>query len=419
MTHLLVTNDFPPKVGGIQSYLWELWRRLPPGEATVLTTPHAGDLAWDREQPFRVVRSRRRALLPTPGLVREVDRLAAEVGASLVLLDPAWPLGMVGRHLDRPYGVVLHGAEVTIPGRLPGTRALLGHVLRGARLVVAAGGYPAAEGERAARSSLPSVLVPPGVDVERFVPLEPEARSAVRARLLARSTTDLGAPAIGTAARSRPLAADGGPGRATEADADLPSTDLAEADRPNPEVDLVLSVSRLVPRKGMDVLIEAAALLAPTHPRLRVVIAGDGRDRARLERLVARTGAPVRLLGRVDDDDLPALYGAADVFAMVCRNRWAGLEQEGFGIVYLEAAAAGVPQVAGRSGGSHEAVVDGVTGVVVDDPRSVPAVAAALAGLLEDPARRARIGAAARRRVVHELTYDRLAVRLADALAGV
>ena len=378
MTHLLVTNDFPPKVGGIQSYLWELWRRLPDGEATVLTTPHAGDRDWDRQQPFRVVRSRRRALLPTPGMAAEIDRLAAEVGASLVLLDPAWPLGLVGRHLDRPYGVVLHGAEVTIPGRLPGTRAMLGHVLRGARLVVAAGGYPAAEGERAAGRALPSVLVPPGVDVVRFAPLDPEARRSARRRLLG-----------------------------------------ADAAEPESAVDLVVSVSRLVPRKGMDVLVEAAAALAPRHPRLRVLIAGDGRDRSRLERLVARTGAPVRFLGRVDDADLPALYGAADVFAMVCRNRWAGLEQEGFGIVYLEAAAAGVPQIAGRSGGSHEAVVDGVTGVVVDDPRSVPAVAAALASLLDDPDRRRRLGSAARHRVVDELTYDLLATRLADALAGV
>lgn len=381
MTHLLVTNDFPPKVGGIQSYLWELWRRLPAGEATVLTTPHPGDRAWDGEQPFRVVRSRRRALLPTPGMAAEIDRLAAEVGASLVLLDPAWPLGLVGRHLDRPYGVVLHGAEVTIPGRLPGTRAMLGHVLRGATLVIAAGGYPAAEGERAAGQALPSVLVPPGVDVARFAPLDPAIRRSARRRLL--------------------------------------GADPAAEPEPESAFDLVVSVSRLVPRKGMDVLVEAAAALAPRHPRLRVLIAGDGRDRSRLERLVARTGAPVRFLGRVDDADLPALYGAADVFAMVCRNRWAGLEQEGFGIVYLEAAAAGVPQIAGRSGGSHEAVVDGVTGVVVDDPRSVPAVAAALASLLDDPDRRRRLGSAARHRVVDELTYDLLATRLADALAGV
>src|SRR5690606_35016623 len=101
----------------------------------------------------------------------------------------------------------------------------------------------------------------------------------------------------------------------------------------------------LVPRKGFDVVIEAAAALAPRHPSLLVVVAGSGRDRPRLERLAERLGAPVRFLGRVSDDVIPDLYGASDMFAMLCRNRWAGLEQEGFGIVFLEAAAAGVPQI--------------------------------------------------------------------------
>ena len=133
---------------------------------------------------------------------------------------------------------------------------------------------------------------------------------------------------------------------------------------------LVVSVSRLVPRKGMDVLIEAAARLAPDHPELMVAIGGDGRDRERLERLVGadrRAGAPAR--PGAATTTCPALYGCADVFAMLCRNRWAGLEQEGFGIVFLEAAACGVRQVAGDSGGAAEAVVDGETGLVVGDPR--------------------------------------------------
>ena len=159
--HLLVTNDFPPKVGGIQSYLWELWRRLPGDDVTVLTTPHPDAAAWDARQPFRVERTAERVLLPTRALARRIDRLAAEVDARLVLLDPALPVGLVGPRLVRPYGVVLHGAEVAIPGRVPGARAVLGRVLRGAELVVAAGGYPAREGERAAGCPLPTVIVPP------------------------------------------------------------------------------------------------------------------------------------------------------------------------------------------------------------------------------------------------------------------
>jgi phosphatidyl-myo-inositol dimannoside synthase len=370
VSHLLVTNDFPPKVGGIQSYLWELWRRLDPASFTVLTTPYDGAEAWDAEQPFRVIRTRERVLLPTPSLARRIDALAAEVGAALVMLDPALPVGLLGPRLARPYGLVLHGAEITVPSRLPGSRALLGRVLRGAAEVIAAGGYPAAEGERATGRPLPVTVVPPGVDTSRFVPLDVEGRAKARALF------------------------------------DLPADGR-----------LVVSLSRLVPRKGMDVLVEAAALLAPERPDLTVAIGGSGRDRARLERLVGRTGAPVRLLGRVPDADVPALYGCADVYAMVCRNRWAGLEQEGFGIVFVEAAAAGVPQVAGASGGAAEAVADGETGVVVRTPGDPAAVAGALAGLLDDPARRAALGAAARRRAVAEFGYDVLARRLAEVLA--
>lgn len=369
MNHLLVTNDFPPKVGGIQSYLWELWRRLPPDETTVLTTPYEGDRAWDREQPFRVERTRASVLVPSASLVRQIDRLADEVEAELVLLDPALPLGLVGPRLARPYGLVLHGAEVTVPGRVPGTHRALRRVLRGAQLVVAAGGYPAAEARRAAGRDLPTVVVPPGVDVDRFRPLEPMARMSARA--------DLGLPLSGT---------------------------------------LVLSVSRLVPRKGMDVLIEAVARLARRRPRLHLAIGGDGRDRRRLERLAARHDAPVTFLGRVPDDALPALYGCADVFAMLCRNRWAGLEQEGFGIVFLEAAACGVPQIAGDSGGASEAVADHETGLVVHEPGNVEAVRHALARLVDYEELRVRMGAAARYRAVEQFSYDVLAQRLHEAL---
>ncbi|HKH23907.1 MAG TPA: glycosyltransferase family 1 protein, partial [Acidimicrobiales bacterium] len=170
MSHLLVTNDFPPKLGGIQSYLWELWRRLDPDTFTVLTTSYEGAAAWDAGQPFRVERLHDRMLLPTPSLARRIDDLALETGARLVVLDPALPVGLLGPHLARPYAVVLHGAEVTVPGRLPGPNRLLRRVLRGAQLVVAAGRYPAAEGERAAGRALPVVHVPPGVDVTRFQP---------------------------------------------------------------------------------------------------------------------------------------------------------------------------------------------------------------------------------------------------------
>ena len=153
--HLLVTNDFPPKVGGIQSYLWELWSRLDPESFVVLTaSSDPGAAEFDAEQArrgMRIVRVPGRTLyLPVPSAARRVRELAREVDASLVVLDPALPLGLLGPGLGLPYAVVLHGAEVTVPGRLPGSRQALSRVLRNAALVVSAGGYPAAEGARAA-----------------------------------------------------------------------------------------------------------------------------------------------------------------------------------------------------------------------------------------------------------------------------
>lgn len=371
MSHLLVTNDFPPKLGGIQSYLWELWRRLDPDRVTVLTTPHPGAAEWDAAQAFRIVRTRQRVLLPTPGLLRQINALAAEVGATFVMLDPALPLGYLARGLDLPYGLVVHGSEVL--GRLPLAGAAMGRVIAGSRHVIAAGNYPAGECRRLAGARTPPItVIPPGVDVDRFRPLDDAARRAARA-------------AFGL-----------------------------------PEGPLVVGVSRLVPRKGFDVLIDAVAQLQAEGavPGLTLAIAGGGRDHDRLAKRIASTGAPARLLGRVPDADLPALYGAADVFAMVCRgNRWFGIEQEGFGIVYLEAAACGVAQIAGASGGTADAVEDGVTGIVVGNPRDAGEVAGAIGQLLEDGGRRARMAAASRTRAERDFTYETLAARL-DAVLG-
>jgi phosphatidylinositol alpha-1,6-mannosyltransferase len=149
---------------------------------------------------------------------------------------------------------------------------------------------------------------------------------------------------------------------------------------------------------------------------LVLAIAGAGRDRERLEKLAASLSAPVRFLGRVSHDDLPRLYGCADVSAMMCRNRWGGLEQEGFGIVFVEAAACGVPQIAGQSGGAAEAVAHGETGFVVEDPSDVNEVVRRIAQLLDDDELRAAMGRASRARAIAEFSYEMLATRLGDAL---
>lgn len=390
MAHLLVTNDFPPKIGGIQSYLWELWRRLPVGDASVFTTPYPGTAAFDAAAPLPIVRSRQKVLLPTPAVTRQVLSLAESTRSSFVVLDPAVPLGWIGPSLAKaglPYAVVLHGAEVTVPGRLPLSRQVLARVLDGAIHVIAAGGYPLAEAERCVGRSLAATVIPPGVDVDSFRPVVDDFERDEARR-------NLGLPTIA-------------------------------------EGDVIVCASRLVPRKGFDTVLRAAAAVAQRRSAgggsrenvrpLTVVIAGSGRDRERLERVARHIGKDtmlnldVRFLGRVSDHDLRALHRGGDLFAMLCRNRWGGLEQEGFGIVFVEAAASGTPQIAGRSGGSHEAVVHGRTGLVVS-PRSVDEAASAIAGLLADPQRRHSFSLAGRARCLAEFSYDVLADRLATTL---
>jgi phosphatidyl-myo-inositol dimannoside synthase len=395
MRHLLLTNDFPPKVGGIQSYLWELWRRLPPDDVTVLTASYPGAQLWDGQQKFRVIRTREPVLLPQPYLARRVRRTARHSGAREGVVDPAVPLGLIGPSLGLPYAVVLHGAEVTVPGRLPVSRQLLARSIRNAALVIAAGNYPEAEARKAVRGGAkgsdgasaepfpPVVQIPPGVDTDRFHPLPQIDRAAARARL--------GLPHSGP---------------------------------------LVASVSRLVPRKGMDTLIKAASALGGRFPGMSVAVAGAGRDRHRLERLASRSRVRVTFMGKLDDADLPDFYACADVFALCCRSRWWGLEEEGFGIVLVEAAASGVPCITIDSGGAGEAVRDGETGLVLKTPGAgngwrggprrnaaqVADVSDALAKVLGDPLLARRMGEAGRRRAEEELSYDILASKLAAAL---
>ena len=375
VTSLLVTNDFPPKVGGIQSYLYELWRRLPPDDVNVFTIDHPDAPAFDAAQDFSITRRRDRVLLPTPGLAAAVDAHAHACGADVMFLDPMLPLGRIGHRLSAaPHVIVGHGAEITVYGRVPGSHQVARSVLRGAAGLVAAGEYVAREAVRAAGSPLPTIVIPPGVDPDRFRPLTDDERRAARAS---------GSALIPTAP-------------------------------------LVVGVSRLVPRKGFDTLLDAVAGL---DDDVQVAIAGAGRDRRRLDARAALArpagGRRARhMLGKVPEADLPALYGCADVFSMLCRDRWGGLEAEGFGIVFVEAAACGVPSVAGRSGGSHEAVLDGETGFVVDPPRRGGGSPRARPARCAIPSCGRAWGRPPATRAATELSYDALAARLAPLAAG-
>jgi phosphatidylinositol alpha-1,6-mannosyltransferase len=365
---LLVTNDFPPRIGGVQQYEGNVVRHLPPDRVSVLAPRWEGWRDHDRAQPFPIHRWPARFMWPTEELARRVRGLALEHGAGLILFGQGLPLALLGPDLMKggvPYGVLTHGVELWM-SRLPAARAALKRALAGAGAVTAISRHTAEAIRPAVPEGVPFAVIPPGVDERRFSP-EVDG-SATRDRL-----------GIG----SRPA---------------------------------VLCVSRLVARKGQDVLIRGFGTVRSLVPDAVLVIAGGGPEAGRLRTLALDEPAgSVVFAGEVPDGDLPGLYAACDVFAMPCRSRWAGLEVEGFGIVFLEAAAAGRPVVAGRSGGAAEAVLDGKTGLVVEG-REPKSVALAVAKLLRHPELARHMGQAGRARVEAEFTWRRQAGRLAEVL---
>lgn len=365
---LWVSNDFPPRAGGIEHFLSRLVASRPPGSARVLASAWPGDRDHDAAFPQPVERVGRRPLLPTRRLAERVRRAAAAHRADVVVFGAAWPLGELGSALDVPTLAISHGHEAGL-ARVGGGR-LVRRVARAVDAISVISEYTRAALEPWAAGHADVVDLAPGVDVDAFSP-----------------------------------AADGGVVRTRHGVA---------ADAP-----LVVCVSRLVARKGQDVLVEAWPDVRARCPGARLLLVGDGPLRRRLARRVAALGldGAVTLVGEVAWRDLPAYHAAADVFAMPCRTRFGGLDVEGLGIVFLEAQATATPVVVGRSGGAPETVRDGETGVVVDG-RSPRMVADALVTLLADPARRAAMGAAGRAFVTATWAWPVVTARLDAILAG-
>ena len=368
MRTLVVTNDFPPRAGGIQAFVHALAARQPDGEVVVYAPAWQGAAAFDAAQPFPVVRHPGSLMLPVPEVLRRARAVSSAEDCDRVWFGAAAPLGLLAAPLGLSRSVAsTHGHEVGW-ALLPGARQVLGRIGRSVDVVTYLGAYT--------RDRLAPAL--PGVRLEQL-------SSGV--------DTAVFRPGCGGDVVRRRLGLTGRP--------------------------VVVCVSRLVPRKGQDALIRALPAIRARVPGAALLCVGGGPDEPRLRRLAGETGVAddVVLTGSVPWEDLPAHYDAGDVFAMPCRSRRAGLEVEGLGIVFLEASATGLPVVAGRSGGSPDAVLDGVTGQVVDG-RSVPAVADAVAGLLADPARAGAIGAAGREWVEAQWRWDVLAERLRGLLAG-
>jgi phosphatidyl-myo-inositol dimannoside synthase len=362
---LWVTNDFPPRAGGIEQFLANLVGRLDPA-ATVVVTHEADAAAHDAALPYRVDRRGRRPLLPTHALLRRIRRAVDAHRAEVVVFGASWPLGELAGALDVPTFALSHGHEAGM------ARVGLGPLVRRVARRVDALGVTSDFTREAltpwTEAETQLVDLPPGVDVDAFHP-----------------------GAAGAPVRERHGIA---------------------ADEP-----LVVCVSRLVHRKGQDVLVEAWPRVRARVPGARLLLVGEGPLEVPLRRRIGQLGldGSVLVVGGVGWSELPGYHAAGDVFAMPCRTRAAGLDVEGLGIVYLEAQACGVPVVAGRSGGAPSALVEGETGRVVDG-RSPGAVTVAIAGLLADPERRAEMGRAGRRFVEERYAWPVISKRLEAVL---
>jgi phosphatidylinositol alpha-1,6-mannosyltransferase len=374
---LLVTNDFPPRRGGIQSYLADLVTRLAAAGEHTLTVyaPQWKDAdAFDaRTAGYRVVRHPGTLMLPVPTVDSRMRRLIVEHDIDTVWFGAAAPLALLAPRARqagaRRVLASTHGHEVGW-SMLPGARSVLRRIGDDCDVVTyvsryTRGRFASAFGPRAALEHLP-----PGVDTERFRP-DPASRDAMRTR-------------------------------------------LRLGERPT-----VLCLSRLVPRKGQDMLIRALPAIRQRVDGAALVIVGGGPYLDTLRGLAQRSGVTdhVTFTGGVPVAELPAYHAMADVFAMPCRTRGAGLDVEGLGIVFLEASATGVPVVAGRSGGAPETVQHNKTGMVVDGT-SVQQVADTVGQLLADPDRAAEMGAAGREWVTAQWRSDGLAGRLSDLIRG-
>lgn len=351
---LFITNDFPPRIGGFQSYYWGLVQSLTPDEITIMAPAHPRAADFDKAQPYRIVRTREPVVWPSPANLRLAERLVEECGSELVQLGHPLPAGLLGPMLKRrrglPYVVMLGGAEVTLPAVWPLGGQLMRFVMNRASLFIAVSDYTAAAAERLVAGRVRARTLRPALDLAAFPMTSDEERFRAR--------NDLGIK---------------GP--------------------------LVVCVGRLVPRKGQDMLVEAVSLLSAEFADIELALVGHGRLGYRLEQRAQAKGLGdrVHLPGALPTQEARRWLAAADVFASPCRVRWGGLEVEGFGIVFVEAALTGLPVLAGRSGGSVEAVMSGDTGVVVDG-RSANEVAAGLGRLLRVPqSRRHALGAAGRR----------------------
>ena len=369
MKTFVVTNDFTPRIGGINDYVDRMFRPFPHDSVTIFASRYHGWEAFDRTYPHEVIRLETDMMLPTPSVRRRLHEHLRAQQPDIVLFGATWPLGHMGPAIERklgiPYGGFTHGLELTgalVPG-------LLRRIGREATLLTAVSAWARGKLEPAFGWQARMQLLPAGIDTASFHP----------------AVSD-------TAVRERHLVGD---------------------------APVICCVSRLVARKGQDMLIKALPLVHREFPAARLLIVGSGPHEAELRRLAAATpgGSHVVFSGAVPYAELPAYFRAGDVFAMPCRSRLMGLDIEALGAVFLQASAVGRPVVVGNSGGAPETLKPGETGLLVD-PDSIVAIADALRSLLRDPAMARTMGDAGARWVHDQWTWNTMSNRLQSMLTG-
>lgn len=374
---LVITNDFPPRPGGIQTFGYEIVRRFDPNSVTVLTSDWEGAAEFDAAQDFNIIRANTKTLLPSRSTLKMARKIVVAENVTRVLFGAAAPLGLLASSL-RKLGVknivgMTQGHE-TGWAMTPGTRQALRKIASDTDYLTYISEYThnkianALSPEAAARMR----RIVPGVDVTEFAPANLGSGNQLRA-------------------------------------------ELGWTDRP-----VIVCVSRLMARKGQDQLIRALPEIHRTSPMASLIIVGEGPYRKDLESLVKKFALEeyVHLTGKVNQSDLPKWYAAGDIFAMPCRTRMSGWDVEGLGIVFLEGSATGLPVVVGNSGGAIDAVLDGETGYLIDGTNTNE-IAQRISFLISNPDVARKMGETGRNWVSQEWTWDQSFKKLDELLSGI
>ena len=373
---LVITNDFPPRPGGIQTFGYEIVRRFDPESVTVLTSNWEGAAEFDAAQDFKIVRANTQTLVPSKSTLSMAREIVVAENITRVLFGAAAPLGLLASPL-RKLGVtnivgMTQGHE-TGWAMTPGTRQALRKIGNDTDYLTYISEYTHKKIAKA---------------------LSPDAAARMRRIVPGVDSTEFSPDNLGSGNQLR--------------------TELGWIDRP-----VIVCVSRLMARKGQDELIRALPIIQQTVANASLIIVGDGPYRKDLERLVKKLGLEnfVHLTGKVSQTELSKWYAAGDIFAMPCRTRMGGWDVEGLGIVFLEGSATGLPVIVGDSGGAVDAVIDGETGYLVDGTNTAE-IADRIAYLFSNPDVAKKMGEAGRNWVTQEWTWDQNFKKLDGLLSG-